>query len=172
MSNIKLGQIITEKQEKDAIHIAVAPIEAGESLKPGDHIGIIDNKARKSGKKIGIVDPFLKTDVEPGQSFWIFLYPNTVTSLRHDWEHPDFKVKSQEELDRETSIIYINNIAARLGLAYDSLIEMATDNVKHGKSFPDNTEEYKSVDWSEFWGHFEKVTGVSGYADSPFYCSC
>lgn len=34
---------------------------------------------------VGIVDPFLRESVQPSQRFWLFLYPNTVTSLRHEW---------------------------------------------------------------------------------------
>jgi hypothetical protein len=39
---------------------------------------------------IGIVDPFLDQPVRPGEEFWVFVYPNTITGMRHYWQHPAF----------------------------------------------------------------------------------
>lgn len=39
-SKLGLGQIITSQQERDAIHIAVAPVTAAEKLNPGDHVAL------------------------------------------------------------------------------------------------------------------------------------
>jgi len=91
---LPLGQIIDDKQQRDAIHIAVAPVVAVETLYPGQHIGFVDDAKTRVGtaaaNRIGIVDPFLSEAVQPEQRFWMFLYPGTITSLRHDWTHPAF----------------------------------------------------------------------------------
>lgn len=91
-----LGELCTDEARRDAIHIAVAPVIAGQRLNPGNHVGLVDGVARvglpPGISSIGVVDPFLGNAVEVGQRFWLFLYPNTVTSLRHVWTHPSFKV--------------------------------------------------------------------------------
>ncbi|HEY1190416.1 MAG TPA: hypothetical protein VGE74_22470 [Gemmata sp.] len=90
-----LGHLITDgDRRRDAIHIAVAPVTAAEPLAPGQHVGFVTPGSTEavgaSETPIGIVDPFLTGDVLRGQRFWLFMYPNTVTSLRHVWTHPAF----------------------------------------------------------------------------------
>ena len=95
MDNLELGKIITREQQRDAIHIAVVPVIAREQLEPGEHVGIAQRDgqniwiAKYTFKNVGVVDPFLTSAVLPGQHCWLFLYPGSITSLRHDWTHPD-----------------------------------------------------------------------------------
>lgn len=94
----QLGALIEDgDRRRDAIHIAVAPVTAAEKLKPGQHVGLIDEDSRElvgpCDCNIGIVDPFLRMDVECGQRFWLFLLPNTVTGMRHVWTHPAFQAR-------------------------------------------------------------------------------
>ena len=91
----RLGQLIEDgDRRRDAIHIAVAPVTAADRLTPGQHVGLVEEGNLElvgpCDRPIGAVDPFLAAEVEPGQRFWLFLYPGTITSLRHVWTHPVF----------------------------------------------------------------------------------
>jgi hypothetical protein len=89
-----LGMIHFKPEFRDAIHLAVEPVEAGESLKPGQYIGIDPTDGKAYGgliKKLGIVDPFIPHQgVKAGERFWLVVFPRQISSLRHVWEHPDF----------------------------------------------------------------------------------
>jgi hypothetical protein len=98
-----LGQLIEGEAFRDAVHIAVAPLIACQDLAPGVHFGLRSDNGQAfyadagDPKAVGIVDPFLRVRmVKEGQRFWGFLYPQTVTSLRHAWSHPSFKAKIPE----------------------------------------------------------------------------
>lgn len=92
-----VGELCKEDACRDAIHIAIAPVIAGAELRPGEHVGFIhgtNDVGREAVgfiKPIGVVDPFLQRNVMKGERFWLFLYPNTITNLRHVWSHPAFK---------------------------------------------------------------------------------
>ena len=95
--NLGLGKIIPDGAtvERDAIHIAVAPVVAGESLDPSERVYMKWGEAWSHHpldreKVVGIVDPFLEVSIEKGQRFWLYLFPGSITSLRHDWTHPAF----------------------------------------------------------------------------------
>lgn len=90
--DIGIGKIIREERHRDAIHIAVAPVEALCELAPGERVEIHGGEAIGAfdGDAVGIVDPFLTHKVLPGQVFYLFLFPGTITSLRHAWVHPAF----------------------------------------------------------------------------------
>jgi hypothetical protein len=172
--DLRLGEILAGEQHRDAIHIAIAPVVATARLSPGQHIGFVEagntEKVGVSHDPIGIVDPFLQQPVHPEQRFWMFLYPNTITSLRHDWTHPAFAVNSEE---------WLRSLASQLGLELDEVVEAAKKFIEHGEHTYENTESYKDIDyakWPEFWNHIRAVTGLEvheGDRESPpFTCSC
>jgi len=82
-----LGQLIPESARRDAVHVAVAPGVAACRLAPGQHVGIAPDgvTADPSATHIGIVDAFLPGPVFPGDRFFIFLYPNTITGASPSW---------------------------------------------------------------------------------------
>lgn len=99
-----IGMILPEGAGRDAIHIAVEPVRAGITLYPAQHVGLDANGiAQASGVDlIGIVDPFLTGPVYPDQRFWLLVYPRTITSLRHVWEHPAFpNVVNEKIVEKE-----------------------------------------------------------------------
>jgi hypothetical protein len=88
-----LGELCSDDAKRDAVHVAVAPVVAGHRLIPGHGVSLDKQGCairEDSENFIGIVDPFLRKIVEEGEKFWLFLRPNTVTSLRHVWSHPAF----------------------------------------------------------------------------------
>ena len=94
MSDTRIGVLLDETAVRDAIHMAIAPVIASEDLFPGQHIGLLPNGQAAPRcaiiQAIGIVDPFLPQRVMRGERFYLWLYPQTVTGMRHHWEHPAF----------------------------------------------------------------------------------
>ncbi len=92
MSDVKLGVKPPKDAERDAIHVAVVPMVAGQALQPGQRVELFTRKTALAtrGIGVGIVDPFLDCAVMCGETFWLLLHPNTVTGMRHHWSHPSF----------------------------------------------------------------------------------
>jgi hypothetical protein len=105
-----MGTILTaDVGGRDAVHVAVIAATAAGKLAPSQHVGFKSGAAPEpvdttepivgaSDDPIGIVDPFLEGMVEKGQRFWLYLYPRTITSLRHNWTHPRFEDLKQGQI--------------------------------------------------------------------------
>lgn len=175
-----LGTIIDENAGRDAIHVAVEPVRAGEKLFPGQDVGLVNGVAHANVICVGIVDPFLKSAVLEGEWFWMLLYPRTITSLRHVWAHPAFD-QPNETISRTDHVAkseaWIADHAELLGLGKAKLMAYAAEWL--------NGEEYQvqqgsewwrdNFDATEFWHHYEVVTGTTVAADkkhSFFCCTC
>lgn len=188
-----LGTIIDETAGRDAIHLAVEPAIAGEQLHPGQHIGMENGVAVAKGETFGIVDPFLKGPVRPGQRFWFVIYPRQITSLRHVWEHPMFPGAPKEfqptveELDladrtrmrifKAQSEQWLRDWLDRSGSGpdYETFIRAVQDD-----SLDD---EYLHIDGTdaageippEVWPHVEAVLGrrlPKSHLPQYFSCAC
>lgn len=178
----KLGHLIDANQKRDAIHIAVAPVVATERLSPGQDIGFIEegNKEKVCGhakNPIGIVDPFLTMAVFKGDRFWMFLYPYSITSLRHAWTHPAFSTRQPEEDPLQAaSVKWLREFAEDIGLDYDTVIRAGKTWIEEheGYVFDHDTPDRCWSDRLDFWRNWEVVTGMKADDQSgvPFQCAC
>jgi hypothetical protein len=175
MSEVKLGRILTDdKGTKDAIHIAVIPLIAGEDLRSGEKIKLKFNSENialsadyDEQNAFGIVDPFLINEdryVEKGQRFYGLLFPGTVTGMRHEWQHPIFNAPKKEICEHEA---WIRNFCDEWNFDYDELIRVALSDedyketygryiVSHGHDLHHRNE--LGPDHDLFWEHLEALT--------------
>lgn len=171
-----VGKILPDGMQRDAIHIAVAPIMARVTLYPGQHVNA---KGFPSAPFVGIVDPFLSQPVVPEQYCFIFLYPNTITSLRHEWTHPAFEEEEDDDTKMKPAEARIREIAEALNITYLDLLDAADEWVEYGEyktqvgseSWRDEFPQYAP----EFWALYEVVTNrrvPTGKRESFFSCSC
>ena len=188
MDHTRVGELLTSDQPRDAIHIAVASVVAAERLMPGQAIGFLDASDPSQGvvrceraMSIGIVDPFLQSKVLRDQRFWMFLHPNTITSLRHNWTHPAFGENIRDTAGSER---WLRDFLSIEGPSYENLIHA----VNNGGEYGDGSYNYIRIDGdyihcggfdahgdipSEFWDHVENITGKKlRERPSHFSCSC
>lgn len=167
-----LGQLITTDQDRDAIHIAIAPVTAGELLDPGQRIGFRPDGAVVShATTIGIVDPFLTKSVREGQRCWMLLLPNTITGLRHEWSHPSFQPATKPTTsEQDVSQAWLEDMAGKCGVSYNRM--MAAAESGESINMGDN-EEYSSYwDADAFEKHYGIVMGKPPGSTWIFSCSC
>lgn len=181
---LKLGNLVSPENygKRDAVHIAVAGVEAKETLKPGDHVNLSsDGKAVKHGKSIGIVDPFLKRTVLKGDRFWLYLYPGSITSLEHKWSHPSFSNNVEEQKSNNSNSetwmrkwagehmsedYYGDSGKLSEDIAFSNAIE-AGHNLSVGPY--ESARDYIDNEW---WSHWEIITGCKRPPEDNRYFSC
>lgn len=179
-----LGTILGDGVGRDAIHLAVEPVIAAEWLYPGQDVGLLgEGKAGRNGNPVGIVDPFLKSKVEPGEKFWLVVYPRQITSLRHVWTHPAFEpnVVSVPAVNSEE---WLREFCASADCpGYDSVMRLIReaqlgDPEDYGNSYVDDESlHFSGLDAhgeipEEFWRHVEIVLGPQSVKPKYFSCSC
>ncbi|HWN72056.1 MAG TPA: hypothetical protein VNM90_30665 [Haliangium sp.] len=188
-----LGTLIDDKQKRDAIHLAVEPVVAGEDgLLGGNHITVRDGAAFYCAPgdpaALGIVDPFLTVQIKKGDRFWFVMYPRMVHSLRHVWTHPAFPDEVQVALDKVAderkaeSERWLREHIEAAGFDYDHIME----EIKQALGVIGVTGEHNFGCWGlssgssdsfyppdDFWMHAEIVLGIKlSNHPSYFACSC
>lgn len=177
----RLGSEPPKSAQRDAIHIAVVPAVTDVPLSVGQAVGIVDGKivpVSQGVAAVGIVDPFLRggrgydgdVGVYAGERFWLLLYPGTITSLRHEWQHPAFPLP---EGDARMSELYLRERADRYDISFEELVSGAVSGDGGCFGSDDGPEWTRGA---EFWQHMSIYTGKIFSSDhvesTSFHCSC
>lgn len=194
-NNDQLGKLITgdDVSYRDAVHIAIAPMKAAMRLFAGQEIGLDENGKAVLGylskKPLGIVDPFLTKSVYPDQDFYMCLFPNTVTGMRHAWVHPAFEddafYGSVEKFEENESEQWLKNFAEEICITYEQLIGAietwldTQDGEGWGHHFCFNGVDTPSESYDQredMWKHYKnlnrKAVPDHCFDDHIFTCSC
>lgn len=176
--DLKLGSLLPNTwQPRDAVHVPVIPVEAADTLLPGQHISLLEGKAiPATGNGIGVVDPFLTAPVKTGEVFLLMLYPGTITALRHEWSHSAFpSITAVTGEERAESEAWLREF---IGSRYkdDNLVPMYKDVIEeiiNGLHCTIYGREEHTPPPSEFWFHLERLTGRTfDRDDMTFSCVC
>lgn len=200
-TTLSIGKVIDESYERDAVHFAVYPVIASEEIDRGvalqftkqgppyvEEVPVAfryDPNMPVRGTGIGIADPFLNKPVKVGQRFWMFLYPASITALRHSWTHDQIPGTAEEDektVKRVADEIllqphrqYLTELANSLDVDPAELMHRADEYVQNGSYWIEGPK-FEGVRLpQEFWDHYEKLRGTKvGEADrgSFFSCSC
>lgn len=183
---VPIGRLIDSSAGRDAIHIAICPVTAAEKLNLGERIGFVKDSTEEvwsrlgPSETLGIVDPFLSQAVLKGQRFYMFLDPNTITSLRHEWTHPAFKEEApkEESAKKREAEAWLRAYALRQN-CYDEP-EEAFDRLIHGLrtreilSYGSDLHGLHELEDADNLRHYaETYLGIKiNWGDYSFSCSC
>lgn len=183
-----IGKKLNGDERRDAVHFAVAPVRVEGFLRAGEKVKFVAGSTDTveawdydDKPPVGVIDPFIDSYVTKGDRCWLFLFPNSITGLRHEWTHPAFDKIPQEaaaptqgETAKEYSERWLREFAQRYRGDYDDMI--AGIAIGRGAFFGDDLEYSDFRPGSEFWKHVSLVTGKTFTEDqiesTPFRCAC
>jgi len=160
-----LGRLAQEGGIKDAVHVAIVSCRAGCFLSPGDRVKLNEHREAVNANRkesLGVVDPFLKEDVDKGSFFWLVMNPNATQAVKHVWDHEvDFTPPDRDVQENK----WIKEFADDLGVSYQLLMDAARELVDNDKSTKyegtATKEKIEEVldDFYEFWYEWSEETG-------------
>lgn len=116
-----LGKTPDEAGTKDAVHVAIVSVRAGEYIARGQRFKMNEfNEAVSDSNGFAVVDPFRKSDVTRGDVFWGLLDQREVPNVRHVWDHPEIKeFTPTRETQKNKSL---QDCADKLKMTYEDLM--------------------------------------------------
>lgn len=172
MSELTFGKKIVGPQQRDAIHIAVMPVTCrGKWLAPGAKVKfvfgskdeVMECRENEEGDAVGVLDPYLTGYISDGDRVWLFLRPNTIIGLRHEWMHP---LIDAAPVSASESEIWLRRFADEWCFDYKEMISQASSLsrdewgnyiVAQGRDLHHRSE--LGEDHDLFWKHLETLTG-------------
>lgn len=161
--------------DRDCIHVPYLEVTCDYDIRPGKFVGLIDKKnfrVELSTTPIGVVDPFRLNVIPSGEVFRMYLFPDKVTNMKHQWTSPliDFAASKEE------SVAWLKAFANKINYDYNDLLELVKES-QEWDSLTTNNDAYYAFCRVEadFWLHYQNVTNTVLEMDTvtkPFTCSC
>lgn len=164
-----IGTKLKGDEKRDAVHFAILPVIIDDEYAyAGNNVEFTVGSTEKvrtchrhGNPGLGIIDPFLQESLRMGDRCWLFLHPNSVQGMRHEWFHPDIDDPAPISSESER---WLRTFANSYGMDYDEVLEIAQgqgeDNYfcANGRDLH-SRDELKDGEYELFWSHIEKITG-------------
>lgn len=187
-----LGETPHTDALRDAVHIAVAPVvsDADDYLFPGDPVAFVYGSTSLVKRKLpeyehadnppfGVVDPFRREPVRKGERFWALLYPNTITFLRHHWQHPAFDDTARAESSNVSEAEqWLHRFADEWNFDYEEMLRAAVagDEYIIAVGIDLHSRDELGEDHALFWKYLGELTNrtysVEHQETVGWSCSC
>ena len=102
MSKVRLGVIDGDRVVKDAVHVPVLLVTADTTLKAGERVVVVQGVTQwfaqrplEGEKTFSVVDPWVKRDVQRGETVYALIEPGKLHDLWHDWYMPQIDGKRE-----------------------------------------------------------------------------
>ena len=160
-----LGKRPAELGVKDAIHVAIVSMRAAKPIMPGERCGLNECREAIPDKKgPGVADPFLKSPITTGDSFWLLLAQNEVPNVSHVWEHPSIDFSTPASAAKRNQ--YLASCADQVGVTYEQLMEACANVIETGEAalYPGTKTSSELADilndiYSEVWYEWSVEVG-------------
>jgi hypothetical protein len=172
---------------RDAVHVAVFSAVCASKVFPGQDIAINSHGERDAtvtpgaSDCVAIVDPFLRAAVPPGERFWAYLYPRTITALSHRWSHPAFEGRTDAAYvppsDKLKSEDWLRDFVEKSDCPDYHRVMVLAEQFLDDPSDNDETLHVSGTSAAglipdEFWYHAGVVLGRKIPKRTPTYFSC
>lgn len=161
-----LGKVPVELGLKDAVHVAIVSLRAGQALSPGDSIKMNANGEAiwcNAKESFGVVDPYRTNKIPRGGYFWCQMNMDEIENVKHVWSHKHSFDKPTVEFKPNQ---YLEGYAKNLGVTYEVLMSTLEeyqpneDRVAYtGTLSEDELEEAQDDLDSDIWYEWSRETG-------------